>query len=80
MSLHLPKTNEIFSKISALVSKKSSNQKKNIPVIEEFYFYFYTTFLFDFSLESRAEILEKILSFFWEIWRPRKDILKLTEL
>ena len=31
-------------------------------------------------LEARAEILEKILLVFWEIWRHQKDILKLTDL
>ena len=35
-------------------------------------------FLFDLNLEARAEILEKILLFFWEIWRHQKDILGIN--
>ena len=37
-------------------------------------------FLIDLFLEARAEILEKISLFFWEIWRHQKDLLKLTDL
>ena len=37
-------------------------------------------FWLDLFLEARAEILEKIHWFFWEILRHQKDILKLTDL
>ena len=59
------KTNEIFSRISALASKKRSNQKNKgtlyqdyfIPLIGGFYFDFLTLlFLFDLFLQARAEI------------------------
>jgi hypothetical protein len=67
------KTNESFSRISALASKKRSNQKNRgtchlIPLIGGFYFDSLTLFfLFDLFLEARAEILEKLLLIFWEI-------------
>ena len=75
------KTKEIFSRISALASKKKSNQKNKdfIPLIGGFYFdSLILLFWFDILLE--AKILEKISFFFWKIWRHQKDILKLTYL
>ena len=70
------KTNEIFSRISALASKKRWNQKN-----KGFYFDSLTLlFWFDLFLEPRAEILEKKMLGFWEIWRHQKDILKLADL
>ena len=77
-------TNKIFSKISALASKKMLNQKKwghFIHLIREFYFDSVTLlFWFDLFLEARAEILEKILLVFWSKRWYQKDILKLTDL
>ena len=67
------KNNEIFSRISALASKKRSNQKNKghfIPLIGGFYFDSLTQlFWSDLFLEARAEILEKI-----------SLVLKLTDL
>ena len=40
----------------------------------------HNTFLFDFFLEDRAEILTKIPLNFWSIWRHQKDLSKLTHL
>ena len=37
-------------------------------------------FWFELCLEARAEILENVSLFFWEIWGHQKDILKLTDL
>ena len=37
-------------------------------------------FWFYLFLEARAEIPEKFLRDFWEIWIQQKDILKLTDL
>ena len=37
-------------------------------------------FWFDLFLEAWAEILEKISLVFWEIWRHRKEFLKLADL
>ena len=48
------KTNEIFVRISALASKKRSNQKSALIF-----------FWFSFFLEARAEMLVKILLVFW---------------
>ena len=57
-------TNETFSKISALASKKMSNQKNKgnfTHLIEGFYFASpILLFWFDLFLEARVEILEKI--------------------
>ena len=68
------------TKISALASKKRSNQKNTLYTWGILFWLSYTTFLFDPFLETRAEILEKISLMFWKIWRHQKDILKLTDL
>ena len=52
-------------RISALASKKRSNQKDNN--------------WFELFLEAKAEIFKKFRDF-WEIWRHPKYILKLTDL
>ena len=82
MSSNLPKKQQIFSRISALASKKRSNQKKAIYTSKWriLFWLSYTTFLFDLFLEAKAEILEKISLVFWEIWRHQNDILKLTDI
>ena len=76
------KTNEIFSRISALASKKRSNQKctareskQNHPIrcIKCRYFFDLTSFL-----EARAEILTKNSLVFGSIWGHQKDISKIT--
>ena len=77
------KTNEFFSRISALASKKRSNKWK-IRTFHttnwKFCFdYLKLLFWFDPFLEARAEILENISLFFWKILRHKKDILKLTD-
>ena len=52
-----------------------------MPPIGGFYFDFLTLlFWFDLYLEAMAEILEKILLFFWKKFWHQKDILKLTDL
>ena len=67
------KTNEIFVRISALATKKRSNQKSSVrdsklnhPIsgIKSPYFFDLTTFL----KEARAEIFTKISLVFWSIW------------
>ena len=62
-TLHSQKWVEFFAMISALVSKKRSNQQKLrnfIVLLGGFYFDSLTLlFLFDLFLEARAEILEK---------------------
>ena len=78
------KTNEFFSRISALAYKMRSNQK-NKGTLYHYLIGFYIDsltllFWFDLFLEARAEILEKISLVFWEIWRHQKDILKLSDL
>ena len=74
------KTNEIFVRISALASKKRSNQNI-IPLIWWFYFDSLTLFFwFDLFLEARAEILKKNSLVFWSKQWHHKDILKLTDL
>ena len=66
--------------MSALASKKRSDQKNKGTNWIILFWLSYTTFLSDLFLEARAEILEKIPFFFLEIWRHQKDILKLTDL
>ena len=78
-------TNEIFSRISALASKKISNQKNKDTLytylIGLFYFDSLTLlFWFGLFLEARAEILEKISLGFRKIWSHQKGFLKLTDL
>ena len=56
--------------ISALASKKRSNQKNKL--IGGFYFDYYTAFLFDLFLEAREEILEKnLLGFLEDLKTPK---------
>ena len=71
--------------ISALASKKRSNQKNKgtlyVPLIGGFYLDSLTLlFWFDLFLDARAEILEKISLGFWKKFWHKKDILKLTDL
>ena len=72
------KTSKYFYSTSALVSTKRSNQKLvyesqiKSPIIGikcRYLFLFFYLFL-----ETRAEILAKILLFYWEIWRNQKEI------
>ena len=74
------KNNEFFSRISALASKKRSNQKNKGTLYRWLEDLILTLLRYFFDLEARAEILEKNLLFFWKIWRHQKDILKLTDL
>ena len=74
------KTSKIFLWISALASKKKLNQKLLKPNTPNLYNKVPLLFWLDLFLEARAEILEKISLVFWEIWRHRKDISKLTAL
>ena len=82
ISLFQPKYQQKFLSISALASKKRLNQKNigisfifsHLKIIWEDFF------LFDLFLETRAEILKKILLVFWSKLWNQKDILKLTDL
>ena len=74
------KTNEFFSRISALASKKRLNQNNKGTFIlkkNEIIIHF---FKFNLFLEARAEIFEKNSLVFWSKQRNPRDILKLTDL
>ena len=68
-------------RISALASKKRSNQKIRTLYTINWWILsidaFTLLFWFDLFLEARAEILMLVI---WEIWRHQKDIFKLTDL
>ena len=59
------KTNETFSTISALASKKRSNQKSSQTKIIQLVVSSALIFLFDLFLKARVEILGKISLVFW---------------
>jgi hypothetical protein len=59
VSSNLPKKTKKKSRISALASKKRSNQKSSVRESK----YKVPSLI----LETRAEILEKVLLVFWEI-------------
>jgi hypothetical protein len=74
-------TNEILTRISALASKKRSNQKgSEIKILHLVWCKVALFFWFDLFLEVRVEILEKKLLVFWSKQYHQKDILKLTDL
>ena len=75
------KPTKFFSRISALASKKRSNQKKgalNTTNWRILFWLSYTTFLIYLFLEARAEILEKVLLVFWVIWKAPKGHFEIN--
>ena len=77
------KIHEIFSRISAIASKKRSNQKNKgnlyVPLIGGFYFDSLTLlFWFDLFSEARAEILEIISWLFLGDLKTPKGHFKIT--
>ena len=77
-------TNKKISRISALASKKRSNQKNKGTLYRKLEDFILTLlhyfFWFDLFLEARAEILEIFSLVFWSKLWHQTDILNLTDL
>ena len=76
------KTNKIFLTISALASKKRSNQRfsmyKKVKIKSSNLWHKVPLFFWwDLFVETRADSLKNV---FRDIWKHHKDISKLTDL